>query len=66
MSWVIASKSNAGFQPQSLRASESSMLFGQLSAEAEDDFHQVFGRAFLQAYEEQLDRLHNQEAGGGT
>lgn len=40
-------------------------LFGQLSAEAEDDFHQVFGRAFLQAYEEQLDRLHNQEAGGG-
>lgn len=41
-------------------------LFGQLSAEAEDDFHQVFGRAFLQAYEEQLDRLHNQEAGGGT
>jgi FHA domain-containing protein len=41
-------------------------LFGQLSAEAEDDFHQVFGRAFLQAYEEQLDRLHNSEAGGGT
>ncbi|MEN9628905.1 MAG: type secretion system-associated domain protein TagH [Pseudomonadota bacterium] len=41
-------------------------LFGQLSAEAEDDFHQVFGRAFLQAYEEQLDRLHNQEAGGSA
>jgi FHA domain-containing protein len=41
-------------------------LFGQLSAEAEDDFHQVFGRAFLQAYEEQLDRLHNTEGRGGT
>ena len=41
-------------------------LFSQLSAEAEDDFHEVFGRAFLQAYEDQLDRLHNQEAGGAT
>jgi FHA domain-containing protein len=41
-------------------------LFSQLSAEAEDDFHEVFGRAFLQAYEDQLDRLHNQEGGGGT
>lgn len=40
-------------------------LFGQLSAEAEDDFHQVFGRAFLQAYEEQLDRLSDSEGAGG-
>lgn len=32
-------------------------LYSQLSAEAEDDFHEVFGRAFLQAYEEQLERL---------
>ncbi|MBK7060521.1 MAG: type VI secretion system-associated FHA domain protein TagH [Rubrivivax sp.] len=41
-------------------------LFGQLSAEAEDDFHQVFGRAFLQAYEDQLDRLNNSEGGGSS
>jgi FHA domain-containing protein len=41
-------------------------LFGQLSAEAEDDFHEVFGRAFLQAYEEQLDRLHTTENRGGS
>ncbi|WP_326534405.1 type VI secretion system-associated FHA domain protein TagH [Pseudorhodoferax sp.] len=35
-------------------------LYVQLSAEAEDDFHAVFGRAFLQAYQEQLDRLGNE------
>lgn len=40
-------------------------LFGQLSAEAEDGFHEVFGRAFLQAYEEQLDRLSGGDGGGG-
>ena len=40
-------------------------LFSQLSAEAEDDFHEVFGHAFLQAYEEQLDRLSNEDAAGG-
>ena len=40
-------------------------LFGQLSAEAEDDFHEVFGRAFVQAYEEQLDRLSGDDGGGG-
>ncbi|MBI2731824.1 MAG: type VI secretion system-associated FHA domain protein TagH [Aquabacterium sp.] len=28
-----------------------------VKAEAQDDFHNLFGRAFLQAYEEQLDRL---------
>jgi FHA domain-containing protein len=27
-------------------------------AEAQDDFHNLFGKAFLQAYEQQLDRLH--------
>jgi FHA domain-containing protein len=31
--------------------------FGAVRAEAQDDFHNLFGRAFLQAYEEQLDRL---------
>lgn len=40
-------------------------LYSQLSAEAEDDFHEVFGKAFLQAYEEQLDRLSNESGGGG-
>jgi FHA domain-containing protein len=32
-------------------------LFGQISAEAQDDFQELFGRAFLRAYEAQLDRL---------
>lgn len=32
-------------------------LFGQLSSEAHDDFDELFGKAFLAAYEEQLDRL---------
>ena len=32
-------------------------LYSQLSAEAEAAFHEVFGRAFLLAYQEQLDRL---------
>ena len=32
-------------------------LFGQLSAEAQDDFDELFGKAFLRAYEAQLDRL---------
>lgn len=42
-------------------------LYSQLSAEAEDDFHEVFGRAFLQAYQEQLERLGMDPgaAGGG-
>jgi FHA domain-containing protein len=25
--------------------------------DAQDDFHQVFGKAFVKAYEEQIDRL---------
>jgi FHA domain-containing protein len=32
-------------------------LFAQLQSEAQDDFDELFGRAFLRAYEEQLDRL---------
>lgn len=39
-------------------------LYSQISAEAEDDFHEVFGRAFLQAYQEQLDRLGMGDGGG--
>jgi len=32
-------------------------LFAQLSSEAQDDFDELFGKAFLRAYEAQLDRL---------
>jgi type VI secretion system FHA domain protein len=35
-------------------------LFAQLQREAQDDFDELFGRAFLQAYEAQLDRLHGE------
>jgi FHA domain-containing protein len=35
-------------------------LYGDISREAEDDFHQLFGKAFLKAYEEQIDRLKRQ------
>lgn len=31
--------------------------YTRIRAEASDDFHTLFGKAFLQAYEEQLDRL---------
>ena len=36
-------------------------LFGQLSTEAQDDFDELFGKAFLAAYEEQLDRLSEED-----
>ncbi len=32
-------------------------LFGQLTTEAQDDFEEIFGKAFRRAYEAQLDRL---------
>lgn len=32
-------------------------LYGQISAEASDDFHELFGKEFLRAYEEYIDRL---------
>ncbi|MFM2067378.1 MAG: type secretion system-associated domain protein TagH, partial [Pseudomonadota bacterium] len=35
-------------------------LYGQISAEALDDFDELFGRAFLRAYEAQLDALAEQ------
>jgi type VI secretion system FHA domain protein len=37
-------------------------LFQQLQREAQDDFDELFGRAFLQAYEAQLDRLQGDGA----
>ncbi len=35
-------------------------LFGQLQSEAQDDFDELFGKAFLRAYEDQLDRLQGE------
>lgn len=32
-------------------------LYGSIAKEAEDDFHSLFGKAFLQAYDEQMARL---------
>nr|WP_218628325.1 type VI secretion system-associated FHA domain protein TagH [Variovorax sp. dw_954] len=32
-------------------------LYGGIAAEAEDDFHSLFGKAFVQAYDEQMARL---------
>ncbi|MDQ0074383.1 FHA domain-containing protein [Variovorax boronicumulans] len=32
-------------------------LYGGIASEAEDDFHHLFGKAFLEAYEEQMARL---------
>lgn len=32
-------------------------LYGGIAAEAEDDFHSLFGKAFVQAYEEQMTRF---------
>ncbi|MDM0044970.1 type VI secretion system-associated FHA domain protein TagH [Variovorax dokdonensis] len=37
-------------------------LYGSIASEAEDDFHSLFGKAFVQAYEEQMRRL---KSGGG-
>lgn len=38
-------------------------LYGQISSEAQDDFHTLFGKAFLQAYEAHIDQLHNERDG---
>jgi FHA domain-containing protein len=32
-------------------------MYGQISSEAEDDFHELFGKEFLRAYEAYIDRL---------
>jgi FHA domain-containing protein len=36
--------------------------FEAIRNEAQDDFHSLFGRAFLAAYEQQLDRLYDEDA----
>lgn len=35
------------------------LMYQEIATDAEDDFQQVFGKAFARAYEEQLDRLEN-------
>ena len=37
--------------------------YGELARELEDDFHTLFGKEFLRAYEEQLDKLDHDSAG---
>ncbi|TAH48707.1 MAG: type VI secretion system-associated FHA domain protein TagH [Betaproteobacteria bacterium] len=37
-------------------------LFREIASEAEDDFHALFGREFLRAYEEQVERLKERDA----
>lgn len=39
-------------------------MYGEISREAEDDFHALFGREFLRAYEEQVERLQDERAAG--
>lgn len=41
-------------------------LYGGIAKEAEDDFHSLFGKAFLKAYEEQMERLKAHDAGHGS
>ncbi len=36
-------------------------LYGQISAEASDDFHELFGKEFLRAYESHIDQLQRDE-----
>lgn len=38
-------------------------LYGGIASEAEDDFHNLFGKAFLEAYEEQMARLKHNDTG---
>jgi FHA domain-containing protein len=39
-------------------------LYGGIASEAEDDFHNLFGKAFLEAYEEQMARLKSDAPSG--
>ena len=36
-------------------------LYGQISADASDDFHALFGKAFLKAYQQHIDELSRDE-----
>lgn len=41
-------------------------LYAEIAREAEDDFHSLFGKAFLKAYEEQMQRLKAADAQGAS
>lgn len=41
-------------------------LYSGIAKDAEDDFHSLFGKAFLKAYEEQMERLKTHDAGHGS
>jgi FHA domain-containing protein len=41
-------------------------LYGDIAREAEDDFHALFGREFVRAYEAQLSRLALERNRGRT
>lgn len=40
-------------------------LYRDISREAEDDFHTLFGREFLRAYEAQIEKLEREDTAGG-
>jgi FHA domain-containing protein len=40
-----------------------SEMYHEISREAEDDFHALFGKEFLRAYEEQVSRLQEHNDG---
>lgn len=40
--------------------------YGGIRDEAQEDFHALFGRAFLEAYDQQLDRLRREKIEGGS
>ncbi|MES2355097.1 MAG: type VI secretion system-associated FHA domain protein TagH [Pseudomonadota bacterium] len=39
-------------------------LYGDISKEAEEDFHALFGKEFVRAYEAQIDKLEQEEKNG--
>ncbi len=41
-------------------------LYGGIASEAEDDFHALFGKAFLEAYEAQMARLKSSDDSNGA
>ena len=37
-------------------------LYGDISKEAEEDFHALFGKEFVRAYEAQIEKLEREES----
>lgn len=51
-------------QPEGPAVDLFEQMYGEISREAEDDFHALFGREFLRAYEEQVERLQAEREPG--